>query len=380
MQYFVHVRRTIKNLVTGSLKTPVFLSFLLLSAHSVASAQGTMDPPFSSSSVWNLPISSGATYVSAGFSSDRQWMFFFENIRIHKVNLADPKRTVYTKRTDSYCAGSSNIDTSRVQYEVNLPDSLIYNRQISNGIAVFLFPDGHARESYLWERCSTGSAAAGRWSPSELYSLTGDGLPYYGRQLGSLLPGLGGVIRKGELTTAPGVPIRHALKLVLSAVVMYYNANDPTPGYRWPAKTKDGYASTYYKGTNPAVEVGSLFAIHPRESTGSLGLLTEPGKKIFQALQTYGGYVVDTGCLANGNCWTLGAEVGTNNSRVVEDDLRNAYGITLWGSEQASINFRADIKAIYDHLMVVTNATQQTPKGPGSVGVPAPSNLRVVSQ
>lgn len=380
MQPCTKFKRQIRQLLPGQLTFTLFWLFLFCGVYGISYAQNTLDRPFSSSSVWNTRISSGAVYTAAGFSSQQQFRFFFEGIRIHKVNYADPLRRVYEKKSDGYCLGSYNIDTSKVHYDVNIPDSLIYNRIINNGIVTFLFPDGRVKESYRWERCFAGSTAAGRWKPSEWYYVTGDGLPQLGRHLGSLLPGLGGVIRKGELATPAGVPIPHALKLALATAVLYYNPSDPTPGYRWPAKTRDGYASTYYRGRNPAVEMGSLIAIHRSQTESSLGLRTEPAKKVFKALQIYGGYVVDSCCLQSADGWMLGAELGASNQNLAAADLQNVYGISLSGTNLASNNFRLDMRAIYDHLMVITNTSPQHPKGMEENEMPAPDNLRIVSQ
>jgi len=364
----------------------LFLFHVLISLvvyQNTSFAEGTFTLPFSSDSIWNTPIADGAQHVTAGFSAKEQNNFIFEETAIHKVSTTDPLRRVYQKLSDPYCAGASNINTSALIYQVNIPDNLIYDNRKSNGIMVFVFPDGWVREGYLWERCSQGSEAAQRWYGGSVpgFDITGDGLGQ-GAQGGSKLPGLGGTIRKGELTTPPGVPIPHALKLALSARVHYYNANDPTPGYRWPAKWADGYASTAYIGTNPEVEMGSLFAIHPTHTDKSLGLRTEPGKKIFKALQTYGAYVVDTCCLSSSwQAWMLGAEIKTNRDLTVRKELEATYGITLGGTNQASVDFKSDLDVIYEQLMVVTNASSQNPKGPwtstDSTPPSAPKGLRI---
>lgn len=202
---------------------------------------------------------------------------------------------------------------------------------------------------------------------------------------------LGGVMRSGELTTSAGTPIGHALKVILARKVLTYVASDPTPGYRWPALRADSGASTAYYGTNPEVEMGSLMAIRPTETESGLGLLTEPGKKIFHALQTYGGYVQDACCLdpdpSSWQAWMLGAELATDSIRTVEDQLQSTYGIDIGDlsaapySAQATANFKSDLNAIYNKLAVVSNATATNPKGPTttpSVTAPtAPTNLIV---
>ena len=102
---------------------------------------------------------------------------------------------------------------------------------------------------------------------------------------------IGGSIRKGELLNDE--PIRHALKIDIWSKWLHYNGSSPTPGFRWPARHADSYAANKYQGSNPALVMGSLLAIPPDVTAESLGLTSKAGKKIFQAMQDYGAYVVD---------------------------------------------------------------------------------------
>lgn len=105
-------------------------------------------------------------------------------------------------------------------------------------------------------------------------------------------------------------PIRHALKIDLWGNWLHYNPSSSTPGRRWPAILADSYASNQYKGSKPALVMGSLLAIPPSVTAESLGLSTKAGKKIFQAMQDYGAYVVDdSGWDYNYLCVEKGAEV-----------------------------------------------------------------------
>ena len=107
---------------------------------------------------------------------------------------------------------------------------------------------------------------------------------------GSGMSSIGGSIRRGELTSSQ--PIRHALKINLWAQrYLYYSSSNP--GYRWPSDRADSYAANQYKGTNPKLVMGTLLAIPPVVTEKSLDLQTPAGRKLFQALQNYGGYADD---------------------------------------------------------------------------------------
>lgn len=366
-------------------KLRFFALFLLagaIASPGLVSAQ-TFERPFNSQSIWNLPIGKGATYISAGLSAQEQTAFSFEHVGIHRVNASDPLQSVYRKLSNTQC--STSIDKATVYYKVNLPNSFIVNSLVSNGLYVWLFPDNRIIESYLWERCNSGSYAAGRYGPSSWYSLTGDGRPQHG--LGAAgMAAMGGTLRARELTTPAGVPIPHALKLILSRKVLTYVASDPTPGYRWPALRADGTASTAYYGTNAQIEMGSLFAIRPTETEASLGLKTEPGKKIFHAFQTYGAYVQDACCLAttpSWQAWMLGAQLNTDDDRTVEKELSATYGINISDlsatpyTAQGTKDFKHDLDMIYSKLAVVSNTSPLLAKGPTTLPLTAPKNLVV---
>ena len=276
-----------------------------------------------------------------------------------------PQRMSTPRRTTLFCDLEG---TTSLQYTVKLPTNLVINTLADNGIAAFCLTNGTVRESYQWERCGSGTPAAGRWSASNNYSLaTSDGMAQNvrGRHLGSQMPGLGGLIRRGELTTAAGQYPHHTLAVDLPAAVLFYDPNDPdgTPGYRWPAIVADGCArntDSCYDGIYPDLEMGALVTV--RGTAADLGLETEAGKKIFRALKNYSAYVVDSG---GANTWGIAAERdSTTLENVAEDDLQMAYSITLNGTNQASINFREDMVRIYRALRVVKNATESTPKGP----------------
>ena len=96
--------------------------------------------------------------------------------------------------------------------------------------------------------------------------------------------------------------------------------------------------------------MGSLLAIPPSVSEDSLGLETVPGKKLFHALQDYGGYIVDD------TAWdahAIAVEKG------VEEEFRGTYGYDFGDTSEP---FYEDANKLFQALYVVNN------NGPNSIG------------
>jgi len=199
----------------------------------------------------------------------------------------------------------------------------------------------------------------------------------YGAHGGSGLSGLGGTIRKMELFDAN--PIRHALKILVYGkenLGRTGSCSDGTTGCVWPAIRSDsGYNQVndpnYYGNNSSGLLMGSLVTLGPRPTTncttgtGLTGpLRTGPGRKLCQALQDYGAYVVDN---------TAFAAVGIAIERGAADEL-NSQGYSLVNpsighfeldtrvANSNSSNFVLDVKVLMASLMRVRN------NGPLSVG------------
>lgn len=267
-------------------------------------ASAARDPwlwPFTQDSIWNTPIGSNAVYYGQGHFG--QAGFVGADIEIHsKTSASDPVRPIYTINTwNDRCAGTNPADGTITS--MNIPDDFIIPdarpQYTPNNVAAFLLPNGNLFQLGPLCRDAHGGPVYGYQYPEEgPVSLQSDGRP--GVHFGSRLSGFGGTVRAGDLTSS--TPIRHALKLELFAQKYLYfsNSGDPTQNYRWPAYSADGYAgdcvnSSYncYKGTDPKFVMGVLLAIPPNVTAESLGITTEPGKKVFKALQDYGGYYAD---------------------------------------------------------------------------------------
>jgi hypothetical protein len=311
--------------------------------------------PFSSTSPWNMPIGSGARYIpanitKAGYAGADEEYFY-------KLKSSDPLRPVYapgswTKR----CADKS---TQSMQISLPIPDDLIIPDATTNpystpnNVSAFLLPDGKTLVQISpLTRCQRGGAIYG-WRYFPNIDIYGQGIG--GSHFGSGLSAIGGSIRKGELTN--NEPIRHALKILIFAEkYLYYS--QARPGYRWPADRADNYAAQRYHGKNPSLLQGSLLAIPPKVTVNSLKLQTTAGKKLFRALQDYGGYVVDD---AAWDAHYLAVEKG------VLEEFAASYGYNFSDKNGA---FYDDFMKLFPALQIVDNNTPKSVGGGGKRRVP----------
>lgn len=266
----------------------------------VVAGPATRDPrqwPFSRQSIWNTPIGSGARYVntgltSGGFGVDTDWFVI--------TKKSDPKVPTYMAATfgEGRCAGTTaqqqapwHPESTRPQYvprDLVIPDAVTHGGIYStpNSTSAFLQPDGKTLVNYnVTARCQKGSPLYGQWFGET--SLYGDGIA--GGHGGSGMSSIGGDIRTGELFGSD--PIRHALKVEIWGKYMYYDT--ATGGKRWPAQLADGAAPQTYQGKVKAVRMGALFALPPSVTAKQLGVTSAAGRKLFDAMQNFGGYLVD---------------------------------------------------------------------------------------
>jgi hypothetical protein len=168
---------------------------------------------------------------------------------------------------------------------------------------------------------------------------------------------IGGSIRKGELVGS--APIRHALKLVVWARYLFFDQSTKR-GFRWPAQNHDGYADAKtYAGQLPDLQMGSLLTLPTSATADGLGLTTPGGRKIFQALQDYGAYIVDD---AAWDSVSFAAEVG------VKQEFNAAYGYGMDGDTNNP--FARDVDAMVKALEIVTNSAPQSIGGGGTPRAP----------
>ena len=311
--------------------------------------------PFSSTSIWNMPIGATAKYVPANlqkakyFDADREYFY--------KLKTGDPMRQVLSPGNfgPGRCTGKQSM-----QLSLPIPDNLIVPDATSqpystpNNAAAFLMPDGKTIEQLEpLARCTAGGNIHGWRNPWGGVDIYGDGIK--GTHFGSGLSAIGGSIRRGELTSDE--PIRHAIKILVWGK-KYLHYSKAVPGYRWPADRADQYAASDYKGTNPKLVQGSLLAIPPSVKIDSLGLKTVPAQKIFKALQNYGAYIVDD---AYWDAHYIAVEQG------VPEEFRDRYGYNF--SANSGL-FYEDIMKLFSALHIVDNNRPDNIGGGGRLRAP----------
>ena len=273
----------------------LLLPLLVTTAVWSGDAPSTRDPwlwPFASDSIWNMPIGDGAIYHGTGhFVAEGA---IGADIEFHyKTSAQAPLRNLHVPEGWPVIDGRHG----KLLREWRIDDDVVVRTQVSNNCAAFLMPDGRTLEQLEpFIRMERGGILLGYPNPFQGgIDLHGPGI--IGTHWGSGLSAFGGSLRHGELTGDQ--PIRHVLKLnVFCKRYLHFDRTSSTPGWRWPATNPDGYAGDqtndgHYQGSDPRVVQGALLAIAPTHTAASLGLKTRPARRILQALQDYGAYIVD---------------------------------------------------------------------------------------
>ena len=322
--------------------------------------------PFSCDSIWNMPIGANARYIEA-------------NIKPAEYISGDEDYYIVTTKDDplvpwynphSWLKGRcSDIGKGRNGY-LHVPKNLIVpdatESKTPNNSAAFLQPDGQTLiQMSPLARCQPGEAVFGYITPSYPHyheNIYGAGIT--GGHAGSGLSSIGGTVRLGELLSDK--PISHALKLELFAHKYLYNQ---PPGYRWPAVRADIYAyNNYYEqmqygGDNSALVMGSLLAIGPQVTADSLKLQTIPGRKLFFALQNYGGYIVDD---------TLWDAHAIAIEKGVIEEFESFYNYPFNTNSGA---FYDDVNQLFQALQIVDNNSPENIGGGGKPRQPLATKI-----
>lgn len=324
--------------------------------------------PFSCDSIWNMPIGSQARYVNAKIKP--AYAIAPEiNFYITTTNK-DPIVDWYSLQNwgEGRCElGGKLMGQIHFPHDVIVPDAI--GKSTPNNAAAILQPDGRTLiQINPLARCEAGGPIFGYGTPNNSREdIYGQGIT--GGQGGSGLSSIGGTIRLGELLPSDS-SIRHALKIIVWGKKYLYK--EP-PGYRWPALRADRNAfnpdnDNGYGGINPYFVMGSLLAIPPSVTEASLGLTTIPGKKIFHALQDYGGYIVEGG---SWDAHKVAIEKG------VEEEFKSTYGYDFYSTRNNETPFYEDMNKIFQALNIVINNSPDRIGGGGKPRKPLPAFLLV---
>lgn len=337
---------------------PMYFSCKKSSSGTVAE-NGARDPwlwPFSQHSIWNQPIGSGAVYQPVNFTAASNVGVDIQHILA--LNASDPSRSVLGSPGfgQGRCSG-----TDELGFQLNVPDNWIvpdagnspYGATPNSNFAFRVPASDTVFEGTQVSRCvEAGPLYLPDWmkypNNRKHQSIKGDGLAG-GGQGASGMSALGGTIRLGELVSA--APIRHAIKINPWAAKYCYYSN-AVPGFKWPAVSADAYANTNYAGTNAQVVMGSLFAIPPGVTTGSLNITTAAGKKLFFTMQNYGVYFTDD---AGWDTWDL----------IVERNAEVEF-LTKYGFSMSSGTWKTEINKLMGALYVVSNNSAGSIGGGGT--------------
>jgi hypothetical protein len=343
-------------------KIIVLSSVVVLSGALLAQQRDPYKWPFTSKSIWNMPIHNNAVYVPAGFTNfpgHNVWatMPLIDDEHIVLKPTAPLTNLLYS--SVGWSGGDRCPSTnSTVKATVLMPANYVVPNSNTNSCATFLAADGHTlMQNQPLARCTAGGTGTVlvTFPNVDLYS-AGAG----GNHGGSGLSGIGGSIRVGELRPGQLGP-RHALKLVIYAKQYLYKGTTSAQCYRWPATNCDGYAVGFYgtdangdgtgkANTNTAMKMGALVAIPASVNISTLGLETEPGKQIAWTLQNYGAYIVDDAYAAG---FGFAAEDGPDGS--VRTQFQTDYGTPLGARYNDNNAWSRDVGRLAVALSVVNN-------------------------
>jgi peptidoglycan hydrolase-like protein with peptidoglycan-binding domain len=272
--------------------------------------------PFTVTSPWNHPMGSGARYEAA---TDPQTANL---LRTDVTPWINHQRYSFPTYSATDADPVHRVTWNSRLFEFRAPADAV-PAQGTDAHLVVISPDRLTLHE-MWNLEPTASPY--KWTAGYIVvtDLRSDGLQDGVRAYGG--SAFGGLIRAHELSAGE---IPHAIALGISNHQLEL-------GPVWPATRQDGNAASTYSGLNP---MGTLAAIPPSVDVTSLGLSRE-GLMLAQALQRYGGYVVDR----------AGAFVA-----YVEPSAPTAHVDAL----------RRDIGKIRAELRVVTNNTSSTPGGGG---------------
>lgn len=321
--------------------------------------------PYTSASIWNMPIGSDAVYEPANLTPAQ--FSGADIVHILITSESFPSRDIFAER------GSFNIGGGRCSmmdldlgFDLNVPDDWLvpdsgnspYGGTPNSSFAIITTDSLRSIQGQVLARCDVGGPVFMpdfmRFEGNRRESnLRGDGLSDIGTagHGASGLSTLGGTIRLGELTGTE--PIRHAIKInPFANKSLHYSA--AVPGFRWPASRADNYANNpdspirYNPDADSNLVMGALLALPPEATPASLGLTTDAGRKLFFAMQNYGVYFAEDAAF---DTWDIVAE------RDVEIAFEETYG---FGFESAT--WLAELNKLMTALSVIVN------NGPNSIG------------
>ncbi len=363
---------------------------------SVVELRDPLLQPFSSESIWNMPIGTEAEYVHAGLIMPKEGMVTIDEDYIFMtpdLPLVDVTYSVGRWDKPNITLRCVSTEEHKVLAQLPLPKDFIVSPETWDGISpnagiAVLMPDrryiyqgqpyGHCTEDGEFTLGYTHNREEG--SPNGYVDIYGDGA--LGAHGGSTLSAIGGALRLHELTPTSG-PINHALKVNLYGSFNLYYDHEAECGYRWPAVSHDSTAKQKYGNLRPEdvpfvkdCVMGSLLALKPDFDKSQLR--TEPGKIIAQAFIDYGAYVVDN---TGWDVFAIITEWGPQGR--FTDEFEKNWGFDFADSAKGSSSegwsdWAKDIRDIYANLHVVADNAPESVGGAGERRVPMAAPLKQI--
>lgn len=305
--------------------TPTATATSSQSAPGTPVARSAARHPFSSSSVWNTAIGSGAKFESRSAAGTAAFLGAkpvinrdLWSVAVRTTTTRDPLVTLNAVRNGK-------------TYTIRIPADTVATGGTDKHVTL-IQPDGvTAYDAFKFEKLSDGT-----WSAQIVVvtDLRGTGIGSGSRAAG--VPAIAGLIRSEELAA---LRIPHALAVAVPNNVL-------KTGPVWPASRQDGDAATSYSGTVP---MGSLLAIPGSVDIDALPLSAE-GRALAHALQNYGAYVVDRAGTA-----ALYCELACDAAQTAR--------------------MTADWKILHSEMRMVTNSSATSVGGGGTPRIAAPPAL-----
>lgn len=314
-----------------------------------ATPRDPIKQPFKSSSIWNLPIGANAQYVAAGIGTSEggKQIIMTSDANILLLDANQPKRDLYFN--NGGWDGSQNQRCNRDElqsWKVPVPDNYVVPISTENNpAAVLVDNNGTIRQFQPLSRCQAGGPVYGLVEYQQDNINTGDGLKA-GAHGGSGMSSIGGTVRLGELVPGKTI-IPHALELNVNADVW---VSPSSGGWRWPANKADSCAPGCYGGSNSAVRMGALLAIHPSVNCDSFGLNTEPAKIVCRTLQNYGGYLVDSTAW---EAYAIITESGPQGEMI--NEFKSRWGFDFDARDSNHGPWQNDMRKLMSSLQVINN-------------------------
>lgn len=335
----------------------------------VEQRRNPLKQPFSSNSIWNMPIGSDAKYVHAELEKAMAaGMTIDEDIIVLKPDA--PKTEIYTNLADWNREKNRCEKEGPLLFSAPIPAKFTVSPENwdgltpNSGLAVLMEDGRTIKQTQPFARCKKGKSATSHYifQNTDIY---GEG--YYGAHGGSGLSAIGGALRVGELISEDK-PIKHVLKInVFGKKNLYYD--ETTKGFRWPAKRADGYASGNYgtnrtKPANKECRMGALLALPSAINLDSLNFETIPGRILARAFQDYGAYIVDDTAW---DVYAIVTEWGPDGR--VSDEFEKKWGFPMAIKEKDS-PWGRDMDRIFLNLHIVANNSPESIGGGGVLKVP----------